>query len=153
MKLIAYDPFIAVDYAHNLQVELVPLKQLLKESDFITLHIPLTKSTKGLIGAKELALVKPTMRIINTARGSLIDEEALADSLNKGQIAGAGLDVLKNEPPESTCPLLHAKNCFITPHISWATQSARERLMTVVIDNIKAFIKGQPVNVINNISC
>ena len=83
MKLIGYDPFISVDHARNLQVEIVPLEQLLKESDFITLHIPLTSSTKGLIGAKELAMMKPTARIINCARGGLIDEEALAKAVKE----------------------------------------------------------------------
>ncbi|GAI58681.1 unnamed protein product, partial [marine sediment metagenome] len=93
MKVIAYDPYITADYAREWQVELVPLEQLLKESDFITLHLTLTASTKGLIGAKELALVKPTVRIINCARGGLIDEEALAKAVKEKRVAGAAIDV------------------------------------------------------------
>jgi len=142
MKLIAYDPFIAVDYARNLQVELVPLKQLLKESDFITLHIPLTKSTKGLIGAKELALVKPTMRIINTARGSLIDEEALVKAINENKVAGAAIDVFAKEPCTKSI-LFENDKIIVTPHLGASTTEAQVLAATEVAHQIVDVFNGR----------
>jgi len=124
MKLIAYDPFISVDHARNLQVELVPLKELLKESDFITLHIPLTASTKKLIGAKELAQVKPTVRIINTARGGLIDEELLAKAVKEKRVAGAAIDVFSTEPTTKSI-LFDDDNIIVTPHLGASTTEAQ----------------------------
>jgi D-3-phosphoglycerate dehydrogenase len=143
MKLIAHDPFISVDHARNLQVELVPLKQLLKESDFITLHIPLTPSTKGLIGAKELALVKPTARIINTARGGLIDEKALAKAVKEKRVAGAAIDVFATEPPTSSI-LFEEDNIIVTPHLGASTTEAQTMAATDVAEQIVDIFKGQP---------
>jgi glycerate dehydrogenase len=125
------------------------LNDLLQKSDIVTLHCPLTAETKGLINRDTLKLMKRDAFLINTSRGGLIIEEDLAEVLNKGKIAGAGLDVLTAEPPERENPLLKAKNCIITPHISWATRESRIRLMEIAIENIKAFISGKPINVIN----
>ncbi len=143
MKLIAYDPFIAVDHAHNLQVELVPLKQLLKESDFITLHVPLTASTKALIGAKELALVKPTVRIINTARGGVIDEEALAKAVKERRVAGAAVDVFSIEPITKSI-LFEDDNIIVTPHLGAATVEAQITAAKDVATQIVDVLEGQP---------
>ncbi|MFC1860483.1 hydroxyacid dehydrogenase [Chloroflexota bacterium] len=118
MKLIAHDPFVSVEYTHNLRVELVSLKQILKEADFITLHLPLTASTRGLIGVKELALVKPTIRIINTARGGLIDEEALAKAIKEKKVAGAAIDVFSREPTTKSV-LFEDDNIITTPLTGW----------------------------------
>ncbi|MFA6469076.1 MAG: D-2-hydroxyacid dehydrogenase [Bacteroidota bacterium] len=122
---------------------------LLKESDVISLHCALTPDTKQFINTNRLSLMKPTAYLINTGRGALVDEQALADALNTGTLAGAGLDVLSTEPPQESNPLLTAKNCIITPHIAWASQAARKRLMDVVVSNIRSFIEGKPVNVVS----
>ncbi len=143
MKLIAHDPYISVDHAHNLRVELVPLKQLLKEADFITLHIPLTKSTKGLIGAKELALVKPTVRIINTARGELIDEKALAKAIKEKKVAGAAIDVFATEPTTSSI-LFENDNIIVTPHLGASTAEAQAMAAKDVAEQVVDIFKGQP---------
>ena len=143
MKLIAYDPFISVDHARNLQVELVSLEQLLKESDFITLHIPLTKSTEGLIGAKELALVKPAVRIINTARGGLIDEAALLEAVREKRVAGAAFDVFATEPLTSSI-LFEDENIIVTPHLGASTSEAQAMVAEDVAKQIIAVFKGQP---------
>ncbi len=143
MKLIAYDPFISIDYARNLQVELVPLKQLLKESDFITLHIPLTKATKNLIGAKELALVKPTVRLINTARGGLINEEALAKAVKEKRVTGAAIDVFSTEPTTESI-LFESDNIIVTPHLGASTAEAQAMAAKDVAEQIIQVFKGQP---------
>jgi len=143
MRLIAYDPFISVDYARNLQVELVSLKQLFKESDFITLHVPLTKSTKGLIGAKELALVKPTVRIINTARGGIIDEEALVKALKEKRIAGAAFDVFATEPLTQSI-LFEDDNIIVTPHLGASTTEAQAMVAKDAAEQVIAVFEGQP---------
>lgn len=127
----------------------VPLDKLLSVSDIVTLHCPLNKNNAEMINRQTLSLMKRSAVLINTARGGLINENDLADALNNSQIAGAGLDVLTNEPPESTNPLLTAKNCIITPHIAWATIEARSRLMDIASGNFKAFINGKPENVVN----
>jgi len=142
MKLIAHDPFIAVDYARNLQVELVSLKQLLKESDFITLHTPLTKSTRGLIGAKELALVKPTVRIINTARGGLIDEEVLVKAINENKVAGAAIDVFVKEPCTESI-LFENDKIIVTPHLGASTTEAQVLAATEVAQQIVDVFNGR----------
>lgn len=126
-----------------------PLEELLRESDVVSLHSPLFPDTKGMINAKTLALMKPTAFLINTSRGPLVVDQDLADALNAGQIAGAGVDVLSVEPPAADNPLLSARNCLVTPHIAWATREARGRLMQTALDNVKAFQSGTPVNVIN----
>ena len=143
MKLIAYDPFISVDYAHNLQVELVSLEQLLKESDFITLHLPLTASTKALIGARELALVKPTVRIINTARGGLVDEEALAKAVKEKRVAGAAIDVFSSEPTTKSV-LFENDNIITTPHLGASTTEAQVMAAKDIAKQIIDVFKGQP---------
>ncbi len=143
MMVIACDPFISADYARNLQVEMVPLKQLLKESDFITLHIPLTKSTKGLIGAKEIALVKPTARIINTARGGLIDETALVKAVREKRVAGAAFDVFATEPLTSSI-LFGEDNIIVTPHLGASTTEAQAMVARDVAEQVMAIFCGQP---------
>ncbi len=125
---------------------------LLRESDVITLHCPLTPETKHFINAARLAKMKPTAFLINTARGGLVNEADLADALNNGRLAGAGLDVLSVEPPPSENPLLRAKNCLITPHIAWATRNARARLLQIAAANIRAWRDGRPQNVVNSVS-
>ena len=125
------------------------LDTLLRESDVLSLHCPLNDETRGIIGREQLQKMKPSALLINTARGALIDEQALSDALNTGIIAGAGLDVLTDEPPKADCPLLSAKNCVISPHVSWASAPARTRLITQVADNIAAFRRGEPQNRVN----
>lgn len=143
MKLMAFDPFIATDYAHNLQVKLVTLEQLLKESDFITLHIPLTPQTKGLIQAKQLAMVKPTARIINCARGGLIDEAALARAVREKRLAGAAVDVFTTEP--ATESILFAEdNIIVTPHLAASTTEAQTSAARDIARQIIEVLNGQP---------
>ena len=125
------------------------LEALCRDSDVISLHCPLTSDTKGLVNAQFLARLKPTAFLINTSRGPLIDEPALAAALNAGRLAGAGLDVLAVEPPPADHPLLTARNCFLSPHIAWATQAARARLYDIALENVKAFVAGRPMNVVN----
>ncbi len=143
MKVIAYDPFISVEHARNLQVEPVPLEQLLKESDFITLHIPLTESTKGLIGAKEMALVKPTVRLINAARGGLVDEEALVKAIKEKRVAGAAFDVFKTEPITSSILFEEAK-IIVTPHLGASTTEAQTLVARDVAEQVVAIFRGEP---------
>ncbi|MGI6113629.1 MAG: D-2-hydroxyacid dehydrogenase [Mahellales bacterium] len=127
----------------------VDIPQLLREADVISLHCPLLPETQGLINKDAIRQMKPTAILINTARGGVVVDEDLAQALNEGRIYGAGLDVLSVEPPRADNPLLSAKNCFITPHIAWATKEARVRLMDTTVDNIKAYLAGQPINVVN----
>ncbi len=122
---------------------------LFRESDVLTLHCPLTPETKHLVNAERLAQMKPGAFLINTARGPLIDEPALATALDEGRIAGAGLDVLSIEPPSADNPLLTARNCLITPHIAWATREARARLLSIAAENIRAWQTGALQNVVN----
>ena len=129
--------------------EFVPLDELLERSDVVSLHCPLTPENKQFINAARLARMKPTAFLLNTSRGPLLDEQAVADALNSGKIAGAGLDVLSVEPPKSDNPLLEAKNCLITPHIAWATRAARARLMDIAVENIREFAAGRPRNIVN----
>ncbi len=143
MKVIAHDPYITADYAHNLQVELVSLERLLKESDFITIHSALTPSTKGLIGAKELALVKPTVRIINCARGGLIDEEALAKAVREKRVAGAAIDVFSTEPATKSI-LFEEDNIIVTPHLGASTTEAQAVAAKDVAKQVIDVFKGQP---------
>jgi len=129
-------------------ISFVGLDRLFRESDVVSLHCPLTPETEGLVDAQRLALMKATAFLINTSRGPVIDEPALADALNAGRLAGAGLDVLATEPPPPDHPLLTARNCFITPHCAWATRAARGRLMKTVVENVRAFLAGRPQNVV-----
>ncbi|MBA2943410.1 D-2-hydroxyacid dehydrogenase [Paenibacillus sp. CGMCC 1.16610] len=126
----------------------VSLGELLQQSDVISLHCPLTPETKELINADRIALMKPTAVLINTARGGLLNETDVAQALNQGRLAGAGLDVLTVEPPTPDNPLLHARNVLITPHIAWATKEARARLMATAVNNVRGFLEGQPQNLI-----
>lgn len=126
-----------------------PLEELLADSDVVSLHSPLFPETRGMINARSLSLMKPTAVLINTSRGPLVVDQDLADALNSGRIAGAGLDVLSVEPPLENNPLLHARNCLVTPHIAWATKEARSRLMDLAVENLQAFLAGQPKNVVS----
>ena len=132
-------------------VRFVGLEQLFGESDVVSLHCPLTPETDKLVNAARLGRMKRTAFLINTARGRLVDEAALADALNRERIAGAGLDVLSVEPPPPDNPLLTAKNCIITPHIAWATRNARSRLLQVAVENLHAWQTGRPQNVVNDV--
>lgn len=129
--------------------ECVDVDRLFRESDVVSLHCPLTPETKHLVDARRIELMKPTAFLVNTARGPLVDEAALAAALAAGRIAGAGLDVLSVEPPPATNPLLTAPRCVITPHIAWATRNARRRLIDVTAGNVAAFLAGTPRNVVN----
>ena len=128
---------------------LLPIDDLFAASDVVTLHCPLAPDSAKLVNAPRLARMKPTAYLVNTARGGLVDEQALAESLRAGGIAGAGLDVLSTEPPTADNPLLTAPNCVITPHVAWATRKARERLIHEVAENIRAFAAGRDRNVVN----
>ena len=130
-------------------VEFVSTEEIFRRADVVTLHCPLTEETRGLVNAARLATMKATAFLINTGRGPLVVEPDLADALNAGRLAGAGLDVLSIEPPQPGNPLLAAKHCIITPHIAWATHSSRSRLMEVVAENVRAFLAGKPQNVVN----
>lgn len=130
-------------------VEFVALDRLFCEADAVSLHCPLTPATEGLVNAQRLAMMKPSAFLVNTARGLLVDEAALADALRRGVIAGAGLDVLSQEPPPADNPLLAAPHCLITPHLAWATLAARRRLMQTVVANLRAFLEGRPQNRVN----
>jgi glycerate dehydrogenase len=127
----------------------VSLEELLRRSDVVSINCPLTSGNKGFINKKTLGLMKRNAILINTGRGQLIQEEDLAEALNNEQIFAAGLDVLSQEPPREN-PLLSAKNCFITPHIAWATTEARERLIQIALSNFEAYLNGKPQNVVNN---
>lgn len=126
----------------------VAFDTVLREADVLSLHCPLTEATRGLIGAAELAAMKASAILVNTARGGLLDEQALADALRAGRIAGAGLDVLSSEPPRDGNPLLapDIPNLIVTPHVAWASQQAMQALADQVVDNIEAFVAGAPVN-------
>ena len=130
-------------------VRFVEIDELLKKSDFVTLHCPLTPQTTGLVNAEFIAKMKPNAFLINTSRGPVVDEQALADALKSGRISGAGVDVLSTEPPKESNPLLGCENCLITPHIAWAGFETRTRLVGIVEENLRAFVKGEPINVVN----
>lgn len=130
-------------------VEKMELDALFATSDVVSLHCPLTSATQHLVNAERLALMKPTAILINTARGPIIDEQALADALNSGALHAAGIDVLCEEPPREGSLLLSARHCFVTPHIAWATLEARTRLLQICEANLRAFIEGKPQNVVS----
>lgn len=127
----------------------VSVDELFSRSDVVSLHCPLTPETEGLVNSRRLRAMRPGAFLINTSRGGLVVEADLAEALNDGRIAGAGLDVLSLEPPPSDHPLFQAKNCLITPHIAWATQASRQRLMNIAVENICAFLGGTPRHVVN----
>ena len=125
------------------------MDEVFKESDIVSLHCPLTAETKGLVNKERLDMMKPTAILINTSRGPVVNEADVAEALNEGKIAAFGADVVSVEPAQKGNPLLTAKNCFLTPHIAWATKEARQRLIDICIENVKAFIAGKAVNVVN----
>ena len=129
-------------------VELVSLDAMLPQADFVTLHCPLTDETRNLVNAAFLAKMKPGAYLVNTARGPLVDEAALADALKSGHLAGAAADVLATEPPKPDNPLLAAPNMILTPHLAWATVEARRRLMQVTVENVAGFLAGKPVHLV-----
>ncbi len=131
------------------EIHKMELDELFRECDIISLHCPLTPATNYLVNAERLKTMKPTAILINTSRGPVVNEQDLADALNNGTIYAAGVDVLSEEPAKADNPLLTARNCYITPHIAWATKDARIRLMQMTIDNLQAFLNGQPINVVN----
>lgn len=147
LRVLAYD-------AHESEsgrklAEYVDLDILLKESDVIFLHCPLFPETEGIINKHSIAKMKDGVIIINNSRGPLVVEQDLADALNIGKVYAAGLDVVSTEPIREDNPLLKAKNCIITPHISWAARASRQRIMDITVDNIKAFLQGKAINVVN----
>lgn len=147
MKVLAYDTF--VNEAARSIGEYVDLDTLLKESDVIALHCPLFPETQGIINKNTIAKMKDGVIILNNSRGQLVVEQDLADALNSGKVYAAGLDVVSTEPIRGDNPLLKAKNCLITPHISWAPKESRQRLMDIAIANLKSFVEGSPINVVN----
>ncbi|MCL0073338.1 phosphoglycerate dehydrogenase [Dehalococcoidia bacterium] len=143
MHPVAYDPMVSLDYARSLGVELVSLEQLLKESDFITVHIPLTESTRGLIGDGELRLVKPAVRLINTARGGIIDEEALLEAIEEGRVAGAAIDVFTKEPATQSI-LLKSDKVIVTPHLGASTLEAQAGVAVDIAEQVTDILQGRP---------
>ena len=148
MRILAYSSKSA-DALKEMDIEKAgSYEHLFREADVLSLHCPLTEETHHLVNAERLKLMKPTAIMINTGRGPLVDEAALADALNEGRIMAAGVDVLQEEPPRNGSPLINARNCYITPHIAWATKAARERLLNIAVANVKAFMEGKPQNAV-----
>lgn len=147
MNVIAYDEYESG--AGRALAEYTSLDALFARSDVIALHCPLLPSTQGIINRENIAKMKDGVIILNNARGALIAEQDLADALNSGKVYAAGLDVVSTEPIRGDNPLLRAKNCLITPHISWAPKESRQRLMEIAADNLRRFLEGSPVNVVN----
>lgn len=148
MKILAYDEYVNHD-SENDSLRFVSLEELFQNSDVISLHCPLLPSTAGIIGKENLAQMKNGAFLINTSRGPLVDETALADALDSGKLGGAAVDVVSTEPVRGDNPLLKAKNCIITPHIAWAPKESRRRLMDIAVDNLRSFLNGIPQNVVN----
>ena len=148
MKVIAFDAMREVGTKLG-DCDFVELDELFKTSDVIALHCPLFPSTQGIICRENIAKMKDGVIILNNSRGPLVVEQDLRDALDSGKVAAAGLDVVSTEPIKGDNPLLGAKNCFITPHISWAPKESRDRLMNIAVDNLKAWLAGKPVNVVN----
>ena len=133
------------------EIRYVSLEELLKNSDYVSMHCPLTESTKHMINKESLSLMKPSAFIINTSRGALIDEAALIEALENGTIAGAGLDVQETEPPEENSPLYTMDQVLLTPHMGWKGLETRQRLVSILADNIKQFMEGNPINVVSDL--
>lgn len=148
MKVIAYAPRPKLTPNEGL-FEYVTLETLLMTSDVISLHCPLTEETRGLLNDAAFEIMKTGAIVINTSRGPLIDEDALARALKSGKVYAAGLDVMTYEPPKGPSPLFEIENCQITPHIAWAPKEARQRLLNTAIQNVRAFIEGDPINVVS----
>lgn len=149
MKIIA-NSRTQTNQSHRINFKWVSVPELMAEADVISIHCPLFPETKGMINKDSLKRMKRSAYLLNTSRGPIVVDQDLADALNNDMIAGAGIDVLSTEPPQKDNPLFNAKNCLITPHISWATFEARTRLMDIVVNNLSAYISGNPVNVVNN---
>lgn len=147
MQVLAFDQFPPTTAADG--VRFADLDTVFRDSDAVTLHCPLTAENRDLVNAARLATMKPTAYLVNTARGGLVNDADLAQALNAGRLAGAGLDVLSIEPPVPDNPLLAARNCLVTPHLAWATQAARGRLIRTTVANVRAFLAGRPTNVVN----
>ena len=147
MKVVAYDGY-PNDSGRQI-AEYVSLDELLAQSDVISLHCPLFPETEGMISRERIAKMKDGVILLNNSRGPLVVEQDLADALNSGKVYAAGLDVVSTEPIRSDNPLLKAKNCIVTPHISWAPKESRQRLMDIAVENLRAFVAGDPVNVVN----
>ncbi|QNM04858.1 D-2-hydroxyacid dehydrogenase [Qiania dongpingensis] len=148
MKVLAYDEYRNPDFEKE-GCRYAELSELLAESDVIALHCPLFPSTEGMINKETIAKMKDGVIILNNSRGALIKEQDLAEALASGKVYAAGLDVVSTEPIKEDNPLLSAPNCFITPHISWAPRESRKRLMDIAVHNLKAFLEGEPVNIVN----
>lgn len=148
MKVLAYDEYKNPNLITE-TCKYTELDDLLAQSDVIALHCPLFPNTQRIINKENIAKMKNGVIILNNSRGALIVEQDLADALNSGKVAAAGLDVVSAEPINKNNPLLSAKNCIITPHIAWAPKESRKRLMNIAVNNLKAFITGNPVNVVN----
>ncbi|MCB0736340.1 MAG: D-2-hydroxyacid dehydrogenase [Bacteroidetes bacterium] len=147
MKILVYRRQNNVEMPEGItQVE---LDELLSRADVVSLHCPLTPETNQMVNAKFLSKMKPSAGLVNTARGGLVNEHALAKTLNNNEIAWAALDVLAQEPPSDECPLLSAENCLITPHIAWASKESRMRLMDIITENIRSYFLGEPQNVVS----
>ena len=144
MEVCAYTSKSPLQLPHG--IKKMELDELFAKCDIVSLHCPLTDATREMVNARRLALMKPTAIIINTGRGQLVNEQDLADALNCGKIYAAGIDVLSQEPPLAANPLLNARNCYITPHIAWASTAARQRLMDIMLNNIRAYLEGKPIN-------
>jgi glycerate dehydrogenase len=149
MKIIAAHQSSMSRLELSFEVEWLPVDEVFARSDFLSLNCPLTPDTKNLVNAERLQKMKSSAVLINTGRGPLVDEQALADGLNEGTIAGAGLDVLSTEPPATDNPLLTAKNCVITPHVAWASLQARRRLLVIAAENLSAYLRAEPQNRVN----
>lgn len=147
MKVLVNTPHPDEDTYRD--IEFCSLDELLRKCDIVTCHCPLNKSTTNLINKETISKMKKSAVFINTSRGQVVDDKALADALNNGDIRAAGLDVLSKEPPDEDNPLLRAKNCFITPHIAWGATQTRARLLVTIEENLKAFIDGKPQNIVN----
>jgi len=148
MKVLAYDEYPNKAF-ENEQLKYVALNELFKQADVISLHCPLFENTRNIINEKNISSMKDGVIIINTSRGPLIDEEALAAALNSGKVFGAAVDVVSAEPIKGDNPLLKAKNCIITPHIAWAPKESRTRLMEIAADNLEKFLTGTPANIVS----
>lgn len=144
MEVCAYTSKSPLQLPHG--IKKMELDELFAQCDVVSLHCPLTEATREMVNARRLALMKPTAILINTGRGPLVNEQDLADALNSGRIYAAGVDVLSQEPPRADNPLLTARNCYITPHIAWASSAARQRLTDIMLDNIRAYLAGKPAN-------
>ncbi|HVR35697.1 MAG TPA: D-2-hydroxyacid dehydrogenase [Methylomirabilota bacterium] len=146
MKVLAHKPTPPREVSAG--VRFAGLEEVFSQSDVVSLHCPLTEETRHLVNRERLARMKSSAFLLNTSRGPLVDEEALAEALKAGRLAGAGLDVLSREPPPAEHPLYGARNCFITPHIAWATRAARIRLLSEAVENVRAYLRGESRNVV-----